>query len=51
MPWISDAQRKWAHTKTGMKKLGKKVVEEYDEKSKGKRLPEKVKKSKMKKKY
>lgn len=46
MPYKSDSQRKWAHTKSGMKALGKERVKEYDEKSKGKRLPEKVRKKK-----
>ncbi len=46
MPYKSDAQRKWAHTKTGMKKLGKKTVKEFDEASRGKKLPERVKKKK-----
>lgn len=42
MPYKSDAQRKWAHTKTGMKELGKAKVAEYDKASKGKDLPERV---------
>lgn len=46
-PWASDQQRKWGHTKTGMKKLGKKVVKEYDEASRGKELPERIKKRKI----
>jgi hypothetical protein len=32
---------RWAHSKAGMKALGgKKKVDEWDEESKGKRLPE-----------
>lgn len=50
MPYVSDKQRKWAHTKTGIKKLGKKIVEEYDKASKGKELPEKSKRKVGKKK-
>jgi hypothetical protein len=46
MPWASDRQRRWAHTKTGLKKMGKKTVEEFDRASKGKKLPEKAKKRK-----
>lgn len=46
MPYKSNAQRKWAHTKSGMKKLGKKTVEEFDEASRGKKLPERAKKKK-----
>ena len=39
MPYKSDKQRKFFHTKEGMKKVGKKVVEEFDkeEKKKNKR--------------
>lgn len=48
MPYKSDAQRKWAHTKTGMKSLGKKKVAEYDKASKGMKLPKRVKKTKKK---
>lgn len=46
MSYKSDAQRKWVHTKTGMKALGKKTVEEYDKASKGMKLPEKKKTTK-----
>jgi len=49
MPYKSDAQRKWAHTKTGIKALGGKAkVSEWDAASKGKKLPNKVKKTKRK---
>jgi hypothetical protein len=50
MPYVSDKQRKWAHTKTGMKKLGKKTVKEFDKASKGMKLPERIKKKKVVKK-
>ncbi len=40
MPYKSDAQRRWAHSKAGMKALGAANVHEYDEASKGKELPE-----------
>lgn len=44
--YASDAQRRWAHTAAGTKALGgKAAVKEWDEKSKGKKLPEKVGKS------
>jgi hypothetical protein len=46
MPYKSEAQRKWAHTKNGMKALGKEGVKEFDEASKGKKLPKKIDKSK-----
>lgn len=47
MPYKSQAQRKWAHTKAGTKALGgKKAVEEWDKATKGKKLPKKVKKGK-----
>ena len=43
MPYKSDAQRKWAHSPTGLKALGgKKKVAEWDSASKGRDLPEKV---------
>lgn len=47
MPYKSDQQRKWAHTKAGMKALGGKAkVAEWDRATKGKKLPKKVKKKK-----
>lgn len=50
MPYKSDSQRRWAHTKAGEEALGgKKAVHEWDEATKGKDLPEKVSKSEMKK--
>lgn len=40
MPYKSEAQRKWAHTKEGIKALGgKDRVKDWDTKSKGKELP------------
>lgn len=44
MPYKSDAQRRWAHTKRGMKALGKKTVDEFDRASKGMNLPDRKKK-------
>lgn len=44
MPYKSERQRKWAHTPTGKRKLGKKKVDEYDAVSKGMKLPKKAKK-------
>lgn len=47
MPYVSERQRKWAHTKAGTKALGgKKAVEGWDKATKGKKLPKKVKKGK-----
>lgn len=47
MPYKSQAQRRWAHTKEGTKALGgKKAVEEWDKATKGKKLPKRVKKNK-----
>lgn len=44
MPYKSQAQRRWAHTKTGIKALGGKAkVKEWDSSSKGKKLPGRVK--------
>ena len=49
MPYMSDAQRRWAHTKNGLKALGgKKKVKEWDDASRGKNLPERVKSKKKK---
>lgn len=46
MPWSSDQQRKWGHTSAGKKALGgEAAVHEWDEATKGKKLPEKVEKS------
>lgn len=43
MPYISQQQRKWAHTEAGTKALGgKDKVAEWDAESKGKKLPEKA---------
>jgi len=46
MPYKSDQQRKWAHSKSGIKALGKKRVKEFDKASKGHKLPKRVKKRK-----
>lgn len=44
MPYKSQAQRAWAHTKTGMKALGGKAkVREWDQASKGRKLPKRKK--------
>lgn len=38
MPWVSDKQRRWGHSKTGVKALGgKKKVEEWDSKKEKKK--------------
>ena len=43
MPYTSDAQRRWAHTKTGTEALGgPSKVAEWDKASKGKNLPERA---------
>ena len=45
-PYVSEAQRRWAHTETGKKALGgESGVHEWDEATKGKNIPEKVHKS------
>lgn len=47
MPYKSDAQRGYFHANEGKKKgITKAVVKEYDEASKGLKLPKKVKKTK-----
>jgi intein/homing endonuclease len=43
MPWQSDAQRRWGNSPSGHKALGNKGVEEFNQATKGKKLPEKVK--------
>lgn len=51
-PYTSDAQRRWAHTENGEKALGgPKKVHEWDESSKGKKLPEHVKKDELAKEH
>jgi hypothetical protein len=45
MPYRSAAQRAWAHTKAGVKALGgRRKVAEWDDESRGKRLPKRAKK-------
>lgn len=47
MPFKSEAQRKWAHTKEGIKALGgKKAVAEWERATGDKKLPKIAKKSK-----
>lgn len=49
MPYVSKAQERFFHTKEGMKKVGgSKVVEEFDEASKGVTLPERSNSKKKK---
>ena len=44
MPFVSDHQRKWGHTASGLKALGGAAkVAEWDAATKGKNLPKKVK--------
>ena len=46
MPYKSDAQRRWAHTRTGTKALGGSgKVAEWDAASKGRDFPERKSKS------
>lgn len=45
MPYKSDAQRRWAHSPSGVKALGgREKVKEWDRASKGMKLPAKAKK-------
>jgi 8-oxo-dGTP pyrophosphatase MutT (NUDIX family) len=45
-PYVSEAQRRWAHTASGKEALGGNAgVHEWDEATKGKKLPERVGKS------
>ena len=49
MPYKSERQRRWAHTKAGTKALGgKKAVEEWGKATKGKKLPKVAPKKKGK---
>lgn len=46
-PWISEAQRKWGNSNAGKKALGGQAkVNEWNQATKGKKLPEKVGKKK-----
>ena len=40
MPYVSDKQRKYFHAALNRGEISKKVVDEFDKKSKGKKLPE-----------
>lgn len=42
MPYKSLAQERWAHSPTGEKALGSAGVKEWDQATKGKKLPEKT---------
>ena len=47
MPFKSEAQRKWAHTKIGIKALGgRKAVAEWEKATGNKKLPKYAKKGK-----
>ena len=48
MPYKSNAQRKKFHVLEKEGKISHETVEEFDKASKGKKLPEKVKKKKVK---
>lgn len=50
MPYKSSAQRRKFHAMEARGEISPKVVKEFDEASKGKKLPEKVKNTKAKKK-
>jgi len=44
MPYKSDAQRRYFHAAEARGEISPSTVKEYDKASKGKKLPEKVKK-------
>jgi len=44
MPYKSNAQRKFMHAAASRGDISKKTVEEYDQASKGKKLPERARK-------
>lgn len=41
MPWKSDQQRKWGNSPSGKKSMGEEKVNEFNEASKGMKLPKK----------
>jgi hypothetical protein len=43
MPWKSEQQRKWGNSPSGHAALGDAGVEEWNEATKGKHLPKRVK--------
>jgi len=45
MPYKSDAQRRYFHYAEKAGKISKKTVKEFDRASKGKKLPERAKRS------
>lgn len=47
MPWKSERQRAWGHSKEGIKALGgKKALAEWDKATGDRKLPKRVKKGK-----
>lgn len=48
MPWASDKQRRWGNSPTGKSKLGAKRVDEFNQATKGKKLPVKSTRGKRK---
>lgn len=48
MPYASQAQRRKFHAMLGRGEISKKVVDEFDRSSKGKRLPQRVRKKRNK---
>lgn len=42
MPWVSEAQRRWGNSPAGEKALGKAGVQEWNDASKGQKVPERV---------
>ncbi len=47
MPYKSDSQRKYFHAAEARGEISSKVVSEFDQASKGLKLPEKVKKKSL----
>lgn len=43
MPYVSDAQRRYFHAAQQRGEISAKTVKEFDQASKGKKLPERVK--------
>lgn len=49
MPWVSKKQEAWGNSPAGQKALGKSGVAEWDAASKGKKMPERKYKIKLRK--
>ena len=44
MPWVSDAQRRWGNSPSGIKAMGQAKVNEFNKATEGKKLVKRKKK-------